>query len=72
MVSLTLIKKYGAMVKASLANGMMVVGLPGVSLVPCIPHESREDRKQVSYTGITLETNRFATHAADEGWEEYH
>ena len=37
-----------------------IVGLPSVSLVPCISNESREDRKQVDYIGfVVLEGNGF-------------
>ena len=59
--------------RALLASGT-IVDLPGVSLVPCIPNESREDRKQVgSIEAVVLESNGFFTwiiHAVDdEGWE---
>jgi hypothetical protein len=37
-----------------------IVGLPGISLVPCIPDESREDRTQVDSIGVViLEGNGF-------------
>ena len=50
-----------------------IVGLPSISLVPCISNESREDRKQVDYIGVViLEGNGFITwirHAmGDKGW----
>ena len=39
--------------RASLAS-RTIVGLPSISLVPCISNESREDRKQVDYIGVVI------------------
>ena len=51
-----------------LASGT-IIGVPSVSLIPCIFNESREDRKQVDSIGVagvvileTVESNGFNTH----------
>jgi hypothetical protein len=37
-----------------------MVGLPGISLVSCVPNESREDWKQVDSVGVVIfESNGF-------------
>ena len=39
-----------------------IVGLPGNSLVSCVPNETREDRKQVDSIGVvTFESSGFIT-----------
>ena len=45
--------KTGYSVKA-LPISRTIIGVPGVSLIPCISNESREDRTQVDSVGVVI------------------
>ena len=46
--------------REGIANHGAIVGLPGISLVPCIPNKTRENRMQVNPIGVViLEGNGF-------------